>query len=38
VGLRALLPDSGVFAAGGVQHMLSGRDFERALYGLKVVN
>lgn len=37
-GLKDLLHESGVFAAGSVQQMLSGRDFDRALYGLKIVD
>ena len=37
-GLRQLLHESGVFAAGTVQQMLCGKDFDRALYGLKIVD
>lgn len=37
-GLRQLLYESGVFAAGTVQQMLAGKDFDRALYGLKLVD
>ena len=36
-GLNNLLHESGVFAPRTVDHMLSGKDFDRALYGLKLV-
>ena len=36
-GLSNLLVDSGVFASRTVDHMLSGKDFDRALYGLKLL-
>ena len=36
-GLKNLLHESGVFAPGTVNQMLSGTDFDRALYGLKLV-
>ena len=36
-GLKSLLHESGVFAAGTVQQMLSGKDFDRALLGFKLV-
>ena len=34
-GLYNLLVECGVFAARTVDHMLSGKDFDRAIYGLK---
>lgn len=37
-GLRQLLHESGVFAAGSVQQILYGRDFDRALYAMKLVD
>ncbi len=37
-GLRHLLHDSGVYAAGSVQQMLAGKDFDRAMHGLKLVD
>ena len=37
-GLRQLLQESGVFAAGSTQQILSGKDFDRAIYGLKLVD
>ena len=37
-GLRELLFESDVFAKGGVQRILTGRDFERALRGFKLVD
>lgn len=37
-GLRNLLHESGVFAAGSVEKILSGRDFDRALYALKITD
>ncbi len=36
-GLRNLLHESGVFAQGTAQQMLSGKDFDRALNGFKLV-
>ncbi len=35
--LSILLDDSGVFASRAVGRMLSGKDFDRALYGLKLL-
>ena len=37
-GLRQLLHESGVFAMGTVQQMLTGKDFDRALRGLRLVD
>ena len=37
-GLRGLLSESGVFAAGTTQQMLTGKDFSRGIYGLKIVD
>ena len=37
-GLRHLLRDSGVFAAGTVQQILSGKDFDRGLYAMKILD
>ena len=37
-GLKELLQESGVFAAGSVQQILSGRDFDRGMYALKIVD
>ena len=36
-GLNNLLHESGVFAPRTVDHMLSGKDFDKVLYGLKLV-
>ncbi len=36
-GLRNLMVESGVFAAGTVQQMLSDKDFSRGIHGLKIV-
>ena len=35
-GLELMLHQSGVFAASTAHHMLTGKDFDRALYGLKL--
>ena len=37
-GLKYLLIDSEVFAAGTVQQMLQGKDFDRGLYAFKLVD
>ena len=37
-GLRNLLCESGVFAAGSVQNILSGKDFDRAIRAMKLVD
>ena len=37
-GLRQLLQDSGVFAVGTTQQILAGRDFDRAVYSLKLTD
>ena len=37
-GLRELLFESDVFVKGGVQQILTGKDFERALGGFKLVD
>ena len=37
-GLEQLLQDSGVFAAGTVQQILNGRDFDRGLYAMKLLD
>ena len=37
IGLSSLLHESGVFAPDTVKHMLSGKDFDKAIYGLKLV-
>lgn len=37
-GLKQLLHESGVYAAGSVQQMLTGKDFDRALRGLRMVD
>jgi hypothetical protein len=37
-GLQSLLHESGVFAAGTAQHILSGKDFDRAMRGLRIVD
>ena len=37
-GLKQLLYESGVYAAGSAEHMLSGKDFDRALHGLRLVD
>lgn len=37
-GLRQLLQESGVFAAGTTQQILSGKDFDRATYAMKLVD
>lgn len=37
-GLNDLLVESGVFASATVNQMLSGKDFDRAIYGLKLVD
>ena len=37
-GLKKLLHESGVFAAGSVAKMLAGKDFDRAVYALKLVD
>jgi hypothetical protein len=37
-GLGQLLHESGVFAAGSVRQILSGKDFDRALYAMKLVD
>ena len=37
-GLNQLLHESGVFAAGTVQQMLSGKDLDRALYAMKLLD
>ena len=37
-GLKNLLRESGVFAAETTNRMLSGKDFDRALYGLKLID
>ena len=36
--LKCLLNESGIFAAGPVNMMLAGKDFDRAMYGLKLVD
>lgn len=36
--MRQLLQDSGVFAAGTVQQILQGKDFDRGLYALKLLD
>ena len=36
-GLSNLLVDSGLFAPKTVEHMLSGKDFDRAIYALKLL-
>ena len=36
-GLKSLLHESGVYAPGTVNQMFSGKDFDRALHGLKLV-
>ena len=37
-GLRELLFESDVFVKGGVQQIITGKDFERALRGFKLVD
>ena len=37
-GLKQLLHESGVFAAGSVQKIMSGGDFDRTLYAMKLVD
>ena len=37
-GLKQLLHESDVFAAGTVNNMLSGKDFDRAIYGLHLID
>ena len=37
VGLKSFLYESGVYAPGTVNQMFSGKDFDRALHGLKLV-
>jgi hypothetical protein len=37
IGLKQLLHESGVYSAGSIQQMLSGKDFDRALHGLRLV-
>jgi len=37
-GLKPLLHESGVFATGSVQRILAGKDFDRALYALKLID
>ena len=37
-GLKQLLHESGVYAAVSVQQMMSGKDFDRALRGLRLVD
>ena len=37
-GLKLLLHESGMFATGSVQRILAGKDFDRALYALKLID
>jgi len=37
-GLRSLLVDSGLFASGTVSNILTGKDFEKAVFAMKVID